>query len=295
MNKKMIVLPLCLVLLLTACSNPNNTVGQEGETKETGSIGTTSIETASMESSAGTDDLQKSDDNGDDPEHVDSSYVNNAALYKDVLDSYYQALYEHQTYPDQWEPDKYCTEKGLVYSIINPYWAWENTSDILMKEGFAFLDLNEDGTDELVIGWVGNEFWNMDDGYVFAIYTIIDGEVTLAIEGWERSKYVIGDSNYLYSDESGSAWEAGYVKYRFSLDDSDFLEPIEKLYSQMDSNDDYWWEYIINPEDIGVIEYTGKHEDLLIDMDEAEAISKTWFESGIAIDYTIFDEYIVSE
>ncbi|MFT3985492.1 MAG: hypothetical protein QM697_16435 [Lachnospiraceae bacterium] len=210
--------------------------------------------------------------------------------YKDILDLYYQALYEHQTNPKQWQPDKYYTEHNLVASVLNPYWSWENTDDILIKEGFAFLDLNEDGIDELVIGWIGNEFWNMNDGYVFAIYTIVDGKVVLAVEGWDRNRYVIGTDGYLYCNGSSGAAETTYIKYRFSLEEEGFLEPLEEVYSQANAYGG-WWEHITEPDDIGTIEYSGQHEELVIDAEEAYAIGDGWMESGIAINYTLFDQY----
>lgn len=208
------------------------------------------------------------------------------STYQEILDLYYQALTE-----------KWTSEQGaghpLVTCLYYPYWYWEREEDLslLDKVGFAFLDLNQDGIDELILGWIGNEFWNMEEGYVFAIYTLVDGKPVLAIEGWERNRYVIGKDGYLYNSGSGGASYTSFYKYNFKPELEGCLEPLEEVYSQGDAND-YWWEHITNPEDIGVIEYTGKHEDLIIpDEDEAFSIGKSWMESGMKIEYTLFSDY----
>jgi hypothetical protein len=227
---------------------------------------------------------------------VPQSAATNAGIenpYKDILDEYYQAIYEHQTNSEQWDwnTSNYA-EKGLLYDIVNPYWSWENTENMLSKVGFAFVDLNEDSIDELVLGWIGNEFWNMDEGYVFAVYTTVDDKAILAVEGWARCLYVIGKDGYLYNSGSSGAAESTYTKYKFSLEREDFLEPVEEVYSyySYDDNEELW-EHITNPEDIGVIEYTEKHQNLLIDGDEAYTMGESWMKSGIEIDYTLFCDY----
>jgi hypothetical protein len=163
---------------------------------------------------------------------------------------------------------------------------------MLSKVGFAFVDLNEDGIDELVLGWIGNEFWNMDEGYVFAVYTVVDGKATLAIEGWERCLYVIGKDGYLYNSGSNGSEESVYIKYSFSLEREDYLEPVEEVYSYYSYDDNKkLWEHITNPEDINVIEYKEKHQDLLIDENKALTMGEAWMELGIEIDYTLFSDY----
>lgn len=210
----------------------------------------------------------------------------NQILYRDILDLYVQAISE------QWDADKY-SENNLISAIVRPYWLGY-TEDALNKEGFAFLDVNGDGIDELLLGWVGNEFWNMDDGYFFALYTIADKEIIMAVEGWERNRYVIGEDGYLYNSGSSGANDSCYLKYKFNMNYEDFLEPIEELYSK-DSANSVWWEHVTNPKAIGKIEHTEKQEDLLIDEEEAYAIGEAWMKSGIEIDYTLFSEYKACE
>lgn len=300
MKKRMAACSLCLALLLTACGKtPDADTGRESKTQNAAS----KEEPAQAEEPAQVEEpasmkkpvLMQEPAQAEKLQTAADKAGENLKLYKDILDLYYKALYEHQTYPGQWEPDKYSAEQGLVPAIVNPYWAWEDADAVLTKEGFGFLDLNDDGVDELVIGWVQNECMNMEDGYIFAIYTIVDGEVTFAIEGWERCRYVAGGDGYLYEHGSSSAFESSYTKYRFNLEYEDFREPIEKFYSYKGPDYDIRWEHITEPEDIGVIEYNAIHEDLLVDGEEAYATGEGWMNSGTAVKYTLFSDYIYSE
>lgn len=92
--------------------------------------------------------------------------------YASVLNLYYQALYAHQAGTADWDRDKYVMERGLAECIVNPYWAWENSDGLLSRIGYSFRDLNGDGTNELLLGWIGGDFCPMEDGYAFAVYTI---------------------------------------------------------------------------------------------------------------------------
>ena len=91
------------------------------------------------------------------------------------------------------------------------------------------MDLDGDGSEELLLGWVGNDIWNLDDGYVFAIYTLSEGQPVLAVEGWERNTYVLGADGYLYNFGSSGADRTQWNKYRFDSTAPDFLEEVEHV------------------------------------------------------------------
>jgi hypothetical protein len=265
-----------MILLCAGCGAKTDAQLQSTE-KETDSTEQQTDHTFRTETVGGSSEIQEMKETAD--------------PYKEILDEYYQAIYVHQTYPEQWDKYKYA-EKGLVSDIVTPYWSWDNSENMLNKIGFAFMDLNGDDIDELVLGWTGNECWNLDEGYVFVIYTIVDGKATLAVEGWNRNRYIIGEDGYLYNNGSSSSTETTYTKYKFSTEREDFLEPVEKIYSYYSYDDDEeLWEHITDPEDIGVIEYAEKHQELLIDEAEAETMGESWMESGTLIDYTLFSEY----
>lgn len=116
-------------------------------------------------------ELDTSEDKGAGKSNAGSMSVDEQR-YASVLDLYYQALYAHQAGTADWDRDKYVVERSLAECIVNPYWAWENADGLLSRIGYSFRDLNGDGTNELLLGWIGGDFCPMEDGYAFAVYTI---------------------------------------------------------------------------------------------------------------------------
>ena len=136
-------------------------------------------------------------------------------------DPYQPLLIEYELAFLQQQPDLY---PDLVSAVIAPYWGQDH------QLGYARRDLDGDSSEELLLGWVGNEFWNLDQGYVFAIYTLVDGQPVLAVEGWERNRYVVGEDGYLYNAGSSGADQHEGNKYRFDPSRADFLELVEQTH-----------------------------------------------------------------
>ena len=139
--------------------------------------------------------------------------------YAALLSRYKEALTLRQ-------PDDY---PDLPISLTNPYWAWTDTDSLLDRTGYVLTDLDSDGLPELLLGWLGNEFWNLNEGYVFAIYTLVDGQPVLAVEGWERSTYVLGEDGFLYHCGSSGADRTEWNKYRFDPAAEGYLETVEHI------------------------------------------------------------------
>lgn len=143
--------------------------------------------------------------------------------YEALLEKYYTALTKVQ---EGKEPDA-----ELPTGIVNPYWSWEENGKkkLLSGIGYSYQDLEGDGNQELLIGWTDNEFWNLEEGYVFAIYTLDQGEPVLAIEGSERSRYVIGNDGYIYHYGSSGADDNICTRLRFDCSYEEHLEIVEEL------------------------------------------------------------------
>ena len=139
--------------------------------------------------------------------------------YADLLARYQEALSQRQ-------PDDY---PDLPEILTNPYWAWADTDSLLDRTGYAEMDLDGDGLSELLLGWLGNDIWNLNQGYVFAIYTLVEGQPVLAVEGWERSLYVLGEDGYLYHCSSSGAEQTEWNKYRFNPAAENDLETVEHI------------------------------------------------------------------
>lgn len=171
---------------------------------------------------------------------VNDPYAALLSRYKEAL-----ALRQPEDYPD------------LPVILTNPYWAWTDTDSLLDRTGYARMDLDGDGSEELLLGWVGNDIWNLDQGYVFAIYTLSEGQPVLAVEGWERNTYVLGADGYLYNCGSSGADRTQWNKYLFDPTDPDFLEEVEQV----------------------SVPENGQ---------EAVAVGDAWMASGVSIPYTTF-------
>lgn len=178
--------------------------------------------------------------------------------YASLLDRYEAAL------SLSWEMSEYRLEHwpDLPNILINPYWYWQpedRTESLLDRIGYVRRDLDGDGSEELLLGWVGNDIWNLDQGYVFAIYTLVDGQPVLAVEGWERSLYVVREDGYLYNTGSSSAWERDWYKYRFDPSAEGYLDELE-------------------------------HLSVPEGGDEAQELGDSWIDSGVSLPYIRFSD-----
>ena len=109
------------------------------------------------------------------------------------------------------------------------------------------------------MGFVGSEFWSMDEGYVFAIYTLVDGQPVLAVEGWERSLYVVREDNILCHNGSSGAGRTAWNQYRFDPSAEGYLALLD---------------HVSEPED----------------GEEAWTIGDSWMDSGVSLPYIRFSD-----
>lgn len=163
-------------------------------------------------------------------------------------DPYQPLLIQYESAFLQQQPDAY---PDLVSAMIAPYWGQEH------QIGYSRRDLDGDGSEELLLGWVGNDFWNLDEGYVFAVYTLVDGQPVLAVEGWERNLYVVREDGIFCNCGSSGAGRTVWRQYRFDPSAEGFLVELER---------------VSQPED----------------GEGAIAIGEGWMKSGVSLPYTPF-------
>lgn len=163
-------------------------------------------------------------------------------------DPYQPLLIEYELAFLQQQPDLY---PDLVSAVIAPYWGQDH------QLGYARRDLDGDGSEELLLGWVGGDIWNLDQGYVFAIYTLADGQPVLAVEGWERSLYVVREDNILCHCGSSGAGRTEWRQYRFDPSTEGFLVTLDQV-SEPENGEAAW------------------------------SIGEGWMESGVSLPYTPF-------
>ena len=135
-------------------------------------------------------------------------YINE--VYAEQIARYYTHLAE------QWEEGKYF-ENGL--SAL-PYYYYEGNP--LENVGFGFVDLDNDGHWELVIGAI----WNADqDPAVFEIWTLVDGEPVILAQGGSRNRYrlqYVEEDGMWYVVNEGSSSAFQHATYYLMLQDGKF-------------------------------------------------------------------------
>lgn len=110
--------------------------------------------------------------------------------YASVLNQYYIALKE------KWDAGE-LDRTGL--SILARYCYDGNA---LENVGYAFLDLDGDGKEELLVGAIAGD--PFVDRQVFGAYTIQDGEPRRIFSAWERNRYYLcqeEDGSYVFANE----------------------------------------------------------------------------------------------
>ena len=135
----------------------------------------------------------------------------NAADYSKLLEWYDNQL------SDGWS--NYIRERGEYgaagsgdseYTVSS---RWYNFDPGAMKStGYQLIDINHDGTDELILG--GSVYDYIND--IFEIYTIYDGKIVhVASSDGERQRLSVGD-NIIEKHGSSSAAVSSYIRYHLT-------------------------------------------------------------------------------
>lgn len=115
-------------------------------------------------------------------------------LYSEVMDSYYDALLQGL------DPADYM-DRGLNYM---PGFVKD-----LDQVGYVMDDLDNDGVTELLIG-------SVEEGLIYAMYTVKDGQEVQVIDAMERSTYELTSDGLILNRGSNGAASYGYNLYRFT-------------------------------------------------------------------------------
>ncbi len=170
-------------------------------------------------------------------------------LYSDILKKHVTAMEE------KWDSDR-LEKEGMSpeYNSVTVAYG----SDALEKVGYAYMDLNLDGVDELMIGEIAEGDLK---GTIYDIYTIVDREPAHVVSGSARDRYYALEGGMICNEYSGGADLSG------------------------------WQDYDIEPNTVNLLPQLG------IKMDGYEDADKPWFvrygsdEEWNSIDEKEFDEY----
>lgn len=115
-------------------------------------------------------------------------------LYGEILDSYFDALLQGFD-PLQYEEKGLNSLPGMIKDVT--------------KVGYSMEDLDGDGSSELLIGAV-------DEPFIYAMYTVKDGQEIPLIDAGERNTYRISSDGVIINNGSNSAFQMAYFLYTFS-------------------------------------------------------------------------------
>lgn len=301
MRKKLAVTIIMCLFLLAGCGSQ---AGEGTETKQTPLPPNLVLEETIAPTQETTEPQKGTPEQGTEETDEPVNDENSGALesdrteqdllaYKSILDLYYQALYEREHDPDNWDSQKWYLDRDLVMSVIYTLWRSNDEPFSMDMEGFTFMDLNKDGTDELMIGALGSDFMDNTRGYVLAVYCLKDGAPVLAVEGWERNRYIIGNDGYIYNFGSNGAAYSVCTKYVFDTDADGYRKMVERYYTFEEGNG-IEARHVTDPEDTE-IGFTGEHNGEAATNEEYRDARSEWAQLGIRIDYTPFSQYQYTE
>ena len=148
--------------------------------------------------------------------HVDDF----VAAYRPVLSKYYGA------YTSGNNTAEYAWDNGISEMIAYS-----------QNAGYALLDLNGDGTPELVVGGLGtNSFSN---GMVYDLYTLVDGQPVQLACSQARSRYYLRADGSVLNEGSNGAGNSVFIINRVY---GSYLVPVESAMTWFtgEGNDGYY-------------------------------------------------------
>ena len=155
--------------------------------------GDTQTGKAALEAFANTFDLSLAPRNRNDPVETTAPTESGTAIpeaYQPVIAKYVTALTEH------WGGEA-CSNADI--SILVSYAT--SPSEL----GYALLDLDNDGTDELVIA---ND---AERQVIYDLYSLVDGKLVHVFTGWDRNSYELREGFRILNIGSNGAASADYV------------------------------------------------------------------------------------
>lgn len=180
-------------------------------------------------------------------------------LYGEILDGYFDALLQG------FGPQEYM-DRGLNYLV-------GMVGDV-DKVGYAMDDVDGDGVSELMVG-------SVDEGLIYAMYTVKDGQETQIIDAMERSTYQLTSDGLILNRGSNSAASYGYNLYRLENGSLQFQDALVFDAAKDEKNP---WFYTKNPE---------WAQDALesVDTEVGETTEQDLLESTVKISFIPFSQY----
>lgn len=227
-----------LTLSLTACGNENKNVESTPEvTTETSDNAETEQETGEdeQETEAPEQETEEPEQEAETAVEEQEEAVEGDAStyyveqYKEVLDTHYKA------YKKQWNPSK------MQKSNLSLIAACATKNDPLEDYGYAFLDVDGDGSYELMFGTV--EETEAYQKVIFEMYTLKNEKPVQVFCSEERDRYYIGkDDEGGYIITNCGASSSSEVEWEYSVLKEGKLSTFQKImYSEEADEDNPWF------------------------------------------------------
>ena len=119
------------------------------------------------------------------------------ALYQLVLNRYRVAV------EDMWSGQRlFNNDMSILTMYPYVYYITEEPEKRLDKIGFCLLDIDGDGSEELLIGNISDDY---PEKCIYDVYSIVDGEVKRVLSSIERERFFINADGMILDDGSSGA------------------------------------------------------------------------------------------
>ena len=121
-------------------------------------------------------------------------------------------------------------ELNLSYNIVHADPSYETI-------GYTELDLDGDGTKELLLG---SNDTDGDASHIYNVYTLVDGQMVQVLTGWDRNCYYLCQDNIIANEGANGASNYCTTFYTYS---AGTLTLKESVYYNADKDADNPWFY----------------------------------------------------
>lgn len=277
-NMRLIIGLIYISLAVTACGKKDTLTETQKESSmfqmgtaeesstdiETQEYETVQTETASEENSSVAGDVSETAEvNADSDEY----------RYREALNEYYQAFSE------KWHRGQMEESQWVYFGC-----SYVDEEVRLNQIGYCFMDMNHDGSNELLIGEIvpegtGSEFVS---GNILSMFTLKDGNPSYVLDSWPKNRNYLWENGLIYNEGSGNGCRNFTV---YSIDNSDlhreFQEGIVDLVRE-----NPWYRV---PQEC----YDYMEGCIPLSYDEAESIVAQYEQKIVWPEYRPFSEYEV--
>ena len=171
----------------------------------------------------------------------------------------------------------------------------------LSNIGYTYVDLDSDGTFELIMGVLYKEEYTLKYGspridHIFREYALVDGKVVKIGEGGNRWCHWLGHDGVIYEDGDSGAADWSLSKMRFSASEAAGEEDVDwgflgfEEYEVIGSIDAVGVHFNGSAE--GIYHSTEIPEDVIIEYEEVTRLWDEWETRQIYIDWLKMSDYM---